>query len=149
MRSPTPTLHQVNLVVGDMDAAVAFYGALGVTVRSDPGEWPPGTGARHVALDNGDGPAFELDNLPMARIWHGGWRSGAAGGRPVVLMFHVGSRGEVDERYHALVAAGHPGVHEPHDAFWGARFAVVRDPDANDVGLMSPIEDGRRFTPPS
>jgi catechol 2,3-dioxygenase-like lactoylglutathione lyase family enzyme len=58
--------NQLNLVVEDMDAAVAFYQALGMTVRFDGGEWPPGSGARHVALDNGEGAIFELDNLAMA-----------------------------------------------------------------------------------
>lgn len=35
-----------------------------------------------------------------------------------------------------------------NDAFWGARFAVVADPDGNEVGLMSPIDEERRRWPP-
>ncbi|MHB8340621.1 MAG: VOC family protein [Mycobacteriales bacterium] len=147
MTDETPRLNQVNLVVDDMDAAVAFYQALGMTVRFDGGEWPPGSGARHVALDNGDGAIFELDNLAMAKIWHGGWRSPDAGARPVVLGFSVPSREAVDERYRALTAAGYTGRQEPYDAFFGARYAVVRDPPGNDVGIMSPIDQHRRFTP--
>jgi hypothetical protein len=34
------------------------------------------------------------------------------------------------------------------DAFWGARYAIVADPDGNDVGLMSPIDESRRTWPP-
>jgi hypothetical protein len=34
------------------------------------------------------------------------------------------------------------------DAFWGVRYAIVADPDGNDVGLMSPIEESRRTWPP-
>lgn len=147
MSGATPRFNQLNLVVEDMDAAVAFYQALGMTVRFDGGEWPPGTAARHVALDNGDGAIFELDNLAMARIWHGGWRSPDAEGRPVVLGFSLPSREAVDERYQALTAAGCTGRQEPYDAFFGARYAVVRDPAGNDVGLMSPIDQHRRFTP--
>jgi catechol 2,3-dioxygenase-like lactoylglutathione lyase family enzyme len=139
--------NQLNLVVEDMDAAVAFYQALGMTVRFDGGEWPPGSGARHVALDNGEGAIFELDNLAMARIWHGGWRSPDAGGRPVVLGFSLPSREAVNERYQELTAAGYTGRQEPYDAFFGARYAVVCDPAGNDVGLMSPIDQHRRFTP--
>ena len=30
---------------------------------------------------------------------------------------------------------------EPYDAFWGARYAVVSDPDGNGVGIMSPVDD--------
>jgi catechol 2,3-dioxygenase-like lactoylglutathione lyase family enzyme len=139
--------NQLNLVVEDMDAAVAFYQALGMTVRFDGGEWPPGSGARHVALDNGEGAIFELDNLAMARIYHGGWRSPDFENRPVVLGVSLASREAVDERYQALTAAGYTGRQEPYDAFFGARYAVVRDPAGNDVGLMSPIDQDRRFTP--
>jgi catechol 2,3-dioxygenase-like lactoylglutathione lyase family enzyme len=138
---------QLNLVVEDMDAAVAFYLALGMTVRFDGGEWPAGSGARHVALDNGDGAIVELDNLAMARIYHDGWRRPDADARPVVLGFSLPSREAVDERYRVLTAAGYPGRQEPYDAFFGARYAVVRDPAGNDVGLMSPIDQHRRFTP--
>jgi uncharacterized glyoxalase superfamily protein PhnB len=139
--------NQLNLVVEDMDAAVAFYQSLGMTVRLDGGEWPPGSGARHVALDNGDGAILELDNLAMARIYHGGWRSPDPEERPVVLGFSLQSREEVDERYRKLTAAGYTGRQEPYDAFFGARYAVVCDPAGNDVGLMSPIDQHRRFTP--
>ncbi len=117
MTDTNPRFNQLNLVVADMDAAVAFYQALGMTVRSDGGEWPPGSGARHVALDNGDGAIFELDNLAMARIWHSGWRSPDAEARPVVLGFSLPSRQAVDERYQVLTTAGYTGRQEPHDAF--------------------------------
>jgi uncharacterized glyoxalase superfamily protein PhnB len=29
------------------------------------------------------------------------------------------------------------------DTFWGARYAVIEDPDGNHVGLMSPIDPER------
>lgn len=33
------------------------------------------------------------------------------------------------------------------DAFWGARYAIVQEPDGNDVGLMSPHDPAQTFTP--
>lgn len=147
MSDEHPRFDQLNLVVDDVDAAVAFYQALGMRVRLDGGEWPPGSGARHVALDNGDGAIVEIDNLAMAKIYHGGWRSPDSEGRPVILGFALASREAVDERYQALTAAGYTGRQEPYDACFGARYAVGRDPAGNDVGLMSPIDQHRRFTP--
>jgi hypothetical protein len=35
-----------------------------------------------------------------------------------------------------------------YDAFWGARYAIVADPDGSDVGLMSPIDEQRQTWPP-
>lgn len=43
---------------------------------------------------------------------------------------------------------GYLGRQPPFDAFWGARYAIVADPDGNDVGLMSPVEESRRTWPP-
>jgi catechol 2,3-dioxygenase-like lactoylglutathione lyase family enzyme len=149
MSGERPRLNQLNLVVEDMDAAVAFYQRLGMTVRFDSGEWPPGSGARHVALDNGDGPIFELDNLAMARIWHGGWRERERSGAKsnVVINFSLTSRQEVDELYAALTTAGHVSRQAPYDAFWGCRYAIVTDPDGNDCGLMSPEDPARKYEP--
>ena len=35
--------------------------------------------------------------------------------------------------------SGYAGLQPPHDAFWGARYAIIEDPDGIAVGLMSPI----------
>lgn len=34
------------------------------------------------------------------------------------------------------------------DVDWGARYAIVEDPDGNGVGLMSPIDPERKYWPP-
>jgi hypothetical protein len=62
-----------------------------------------------------------------------------------VLAAH---REAVDQRYAELTAAVYPGRQPPFEAFWGARYAIVTDPDGNDVGLMSPIDESRRTWPP-
>lgn len=149
MSDANPHFNQLNLVVEDVDAAVAFYRALGMSVRFDGGEWPAGSGARHVALENGDGPILELDNQAMARLYHQGWRHADLGGyrRPVVINFSVASRDAVDDLYARLTAAGHTGRQPPYDAFWGSRYAIVADPDGHDCGLMSPADPDRRYVP--
>ncbi|MQA25546.1 MAG: hypothetical protein GEU94_08745 [Micromonosporaceae bacterium] len=35
----------------------------------------------------------------------------------------------------------------PYDAFWGSRYAIVIDPDGNEVGLKGPVNDQRRYEP--
>ena len=49
----------------------------------------------------------------------------------------------------SLAAEGVPVQQEPYDAFWGARYAVVSDPDGNAVGIMSPVDAARRYEGPS
>jgi uncharacterized glyoxalase superfamily protein PhnB len=58
------------------------------------------------------------------------------------------SRADVDRIYAELSSAGYVGHLAPHDAFWGARYAVVDDPDGNVVGLQSPMDPTRRVAGP-
>ncbi len=112
----------------------------------EPQEWPPNSGALHGEADTPGGARLELDNRAMAEIWHASWRAGRSGSR-VVVGFSLPSREAVDERYTKLTAVGYASRQPPYDAFWGARYAIVQDPDGNDVGLMSPIDPARRFIP--
>ena len=133
-----PALNQVNLVVRDMAATAAFYRRLGIDLPEDA--------AVHAEATFG-GVSFELDDAESAQWWHAGWR--ASPGPRVVLTFRVDSRDEVDALYGALTADGHPPVQPPFDAFFGSRYAIVADPDGNDVALMSAPEPDRRVWPPA
>jgi uncharacterized glyoxalase superfamily protein PhnB len=90
---------------------------------------------------------LHLDNLALARTYNAAWRQPGGSSR-AVIGFSVATREAVDEHYESMVAAGCQGRQPPYDTFWGARYAVVADPDGNDVGIMSPIEESRRSWPP-
>ena len=64
-----------------------------------------------------------------------------------MIGFVLPSAAAVDDLYIALIEAGHHGRQAPHDAFWGGRYAIVLDPDDNQVGLMGPIDAQRAFMP--
>jgi hypothetical protein len=49
-----------------------------------------------------------------------------------------GSAEAVDATYADLVAAGHEGRAEPFDSPWGPRYAMVLDPDGNEISLTAP-----------
>ena len=66
----------------------------------------------------------------------------------MVLGFVLPTRQAVDDRYAGLTSAGYQGRQPPFDAFWGARYAIVADPDGYDVGLMSRVKESRRTWPP-
>jgi uncharacterized glyoxalase superfamily protein PhnB len=147
MPNPVPRFQQVNLVVRDMDAVLAFYRTLGLPIRGgDTKDWPPGSGGRHAEVDAGDGPTVEFDNELGVKLWHAAWRESGHGAR-AVIGFSLPSRDAVDELYARVTAAGYPGRQPPYDAFWGARYAVVGDPEGNDVGLMGPIDPDRGYLP--
>jgi uncharacterized glyoxalase superfamily protein PhnB len=137
-----PDLHMLNLVVADMAASLAFYGRLGIAVPD-----AQDAAAAHVQLRMPGGISLELDTAESARLWHAGWRADPAG-VSVVIGFSLPTREAVDTRYSQLTSAGYAGRQPPFDAFWGARWAIVTDPDGNDIGLMSPIDESRRTWPP-
>jgi catechol 2,3-dioxygenase-like lactoylglutathione lyase family enzyme len=139
----TPRLTQLNLVVADMAASVAFYRRLGL-VFDDRHPFA----AHHVEAKMPDGYHFDLDSVAFTKKWDAGWRGGSGGGR-AVMTFDLPSRDAVDTLYADLTGAGYAGQQAPYDTFWGARFAVVEDPDGNAVGLMSPIDPARRSAPPA
>jgi catechol 2,3-dioxygenase-like lactoylglutathione lyase family enzyme len=145
MSDSSPQFDQVNLVTRDLEATLAFYRHLGLPVPAEPEEWPPGSGAHHVGVSL-PGVSVDFDDTAMATIWHAGVRAGHRGAG-TVLGFSLPSRDAVDARYAELLEAGYPGRQPPYDAFWGARYAIVEDPDGRDVGLMSPIDPDRKFTP--
>lgn len=133
MQGPVPD--QFNLVVTDMDATVAFYRKLGLAIPDTDPRWQ----RHHRTATLPGGIDLDLDSSEFARHWNRGWHGGMG-----VLGFKVESRARVDEIYADLVAAGYRGQQPPFDAFWGARYAVIEDPDGNAVGVMSPVDPDRR-----
>lgn len=139
------TFGQVNLLVSDMAATVAFYRLLELDV-GEPFVWPAGSGAQHVDDMRAEDGYLAFDNPPMARIWSGGYDERRPGGNAVIGLM-VDTRADVDRLVAKVRAAGHLVGREPYDAFFGSRYAIVIDPDGNQVGLKSPIEDDRRYVP--
>ncbi|HTO09677.1 MAG TPA: VOC family protein, partial [Myxococcota bacterium] len=66
----------------------------------------------------------------------------------IVLTFHVPAREDVDRIHGKLTGLGHRSSQPPFDAFWGARYAIVEDPDGTHVGIMSPSDPELRRAPP-
>jgi uncharacterized glyoxalase superfamily protein PhnB len=62
-----------------------------------------------------------------------------ANGNQVALAFECTSAEEVDEVYARVVGAGFHGEREPWDAFWGQRYAQLRDPDGVGVDLYAAL----------
>jgi uncharacterized glyoxalase superfamily protein PhnB len=70
--------------------------------------------------------------------------------RPSIIVcvetagFSLPTRDAVDVTCAELVCAGYAGRQPPYNAFWGARYAIVTDPDGNHIGLMGPADEKRK-----
>ncbi len=139
MASNPLIFNQVNLAVKDMAATLAFYRRLGLVFD--------GVGDDvHVAVNFPNGISIEFDTVALVKLYDAHPKTGAAGG---ILGFSLASREAVDRLYAEMVAAGYQGHQSPYDAFFGARYAIIDDPDGNAIGLMSPIDKQRKYDPPT
>jgi len=146
MSNEKPVLSALNLVVRDMDSTLEFYRRLGVEIP-EASVWRTASGAHHVDVAMPGGLGLDFDSEQLAQSYDAGWRSGTTA--RAVIGFSLPTREAVDECYANLTSAGYEGPQPPYDAFWGARYAIVEDPDGNHVGLMSPVDPSRRSAPPS
>lgn len=138
-------LNQLNIVAKDFDRTLAFYRKLGVEIVESP---PSPEGIRHAKAELPQGFLLEFDNETLARFYNEAWR-GEQKRERIVIGFRLPSREEVDRRYSELLSSGYAGLQVPYDAFWGARYAIVADPDGHAIGLMSPPEESCRTWPPA
>ena len=128
--SDAPALNNVYLFVRDMPATLAFYGRLGLTFDAP--------GGMFVRAEMPKGSAgLEFGTAELTRSYDPRFEEpvGVATG---TLNFSVPSRQAVDDLYAELTRDGDHAYLAPIDAFWGSRFAILLDPDGNQVGLHSP-----------
>lgn len=125
----TPKLDQIGIVVEDMGASLAFYRRLGLDVPLDSDNEP------HVEVVLPGGLRFAWDTVATVRSFAPEWTK-PTGGTAIGLAFLCD---DVDKTYQELVDAGYESEKQPWDAFWGQRYACVRDPDGNVVDLFAPL----------
>jgi uncharacterized glyoxalase superfamily protein PhnB len=94
-----------------------------------------GDGHVEAALPNGLRLMFDTEDV--MRTFNPEWTR--ATGNQLALAFECASPAEVDEVYARVAAAGFEGEREPWDAFWGHRYAQLRDPDGVGVDLYAPL----------
>jgi catechol 2,3-dioxygenase-like lactoylglutathione lyase family enzyme len=122
----------IGLVATDMAATLAFYRRLGIDI-------PPGADTQpHVEAALPGGVRILWDTVETIRSFDPGWTPPRGDGR-VSLAFACDGPADVDKAYAELTGAGYEGAKEPWDAFWGQRYAIVKDPDGTPVDLFAPL----------
>jgi uncharacterized glyoxalase superfamily protein PhnB len=121
-----PSLDAIGIVTGNLAESLRFYALLGVTPTEDHGE--------HVEAKLVSGLRLMWDTEDLIREIDPEWQPPT--GQRIVLAFLCEN---VDTTYAEVTGAGFEGVKEPFDAFWGQRYATVRDPDGSKVDLFAPL----------
>ena len=121
----------IGIVVSDVPRAIAFYRLLGLAFGD------PKPGEDFVEVKTPNGYRISLNAESMVKEFAPNWTKPV--GQRMELAFLCESPSQVDETYSAVTKAGHKGVKEPWDAFWGQRYAIVADPDGTHVSLFAPL----------
>lgn len=131
----TPRFDLLGLVVADMGRSLAFYRHLGLDIPADCDKEP------HVEAPLPGGLRIVWDTVDTIRSFDPGWTP-ASGGHRIGLAFACDGPAGVDAAHAELTAAGYESHLVPWDAFWGQRYATVRDPDGNSIDLFAPLPVG-------
>src|SRR3954451_16323449 len=123
-----PLLSAVGIVVSDMARSLDFYRRLGLDVPDTPDEG-------HVNIPLADGFQLMLDSEEEMRKFRPDWTRRP--GNQSSLAFRCESPAAVDKLYSRMISSGSEGDKEPWDAFWGQRYAQLRDPDGVPVDLFA------------
>lgn len=123
----------VGVFVQDLRASLNFYRRLGLAIPESAG------GSFDYRLRLPSGQVFFWETYEAVRAFDPAWRP-ATGSRRVVLEFGFATPGALDAKYAELTAAGHEGRLEPF-TFTGStvRYALINDPDGNEIGLRYPL----------
>jgi catechol 2,3-dioxygenase-like lactoylglutathione lyase family enzyme len=122
-------LEAIGITTSDLAASLRFYGLVGVKVP-DPDE-------DHVEAQVPGGLSLMWDTEELIRQIEPDLPSPVR--QRIVLAFRCADAADVDATYARVVDAGFESKAEPWDAFWGQRFAYLRDPDGNIVALFAPL----------
>ena len=126
-----PRLDLIGIVVEDMARSLAFYRQLGLDVPAEADNQP------HAELTLAGGIRVAWDTLEEVHSFDPEFRKPDGSG--IGLAFLLDTPADVDATYDTLVAAGYHGHKAPWDAFWGQRYALIRDPDGYEVSLFAAL----------
>jgi catechol 2,3-dioxygenase-like lactoylglutathione lyase family enzyme len=124
-------LDLIGIVARDMRASLEFYRRLGLDIPEGAED------EAHAEATTPSGLRVAWDTAELIRQIDPGWTD-PSGGHRVALAFLCPDPASVDAKYEELAALGF-GHKDPWDAFWGQRYAIVKDPDGNHIDLFASL----------
>ena len=123
--------HTIDIVVGDMQASLRFYRAVGLDTPAYAAD------AQQLQIITPGGATLGLLTEAMMRKHYPDWVMPV--GQRVTFACRCDSAKELDAVYARVEAAGFPGRKAPWDTFWGQRYAFLADPHGNRVDLFATL----------
>ncbi len=123
--------HTIDIGVADMAESLRFFRRLGLDApdHSD--------GLEQAQIATAGGATIGLILEAMMRDHSPDWPTPV--GQRVTFSCRCDSPQDLDAACARMEAAGFAGLRAPWDAFWGQRYAFLRDPDGNRIDLFTPL----------
>jgi uncharacterized glyoxalase superfamily protein PhnB len=122
----------IGLVAADLPRTLSFYRAVGLDIPPDADDAP------HVDVELPGGMRLMFDTVETIHSFDPEWTAPTGSAR-ASLAFDCDSPATVDATYAQMIDAGFDGHLPPWDAFWGHRYACLRDPDGTGVDLFAAL----------
>ncbi|CAJ1969570.1 unnamed protein product [Cylindrotheca closterium] len=123
-------LDAVGIVCGDLKQSTKFYGLLGLEFQS-------AGGPEHLEATTPTGLRLMLDSEDLMKKINPDFVKPTGSG--MTLCFKQESAAEVNKVYDSVIKSGYVGTKAPYDAFWGQRYASIKDPDGNPIDLFADL----------
>lgn len=124
------SLDAIGIVSKDIPATLKFYALLDIHLKQFED-------SDHYDATTPSGVRIMIDSVDLIKKLQPKWEEPKGSG--IVLCFKKDSSELVDETYQKIISAGFVSVTEPWDAFWGQRYASVKDPDGYQIDLFADL----------
>jgi uncharacterized glyoxalase superfamily protein PhnB len=122
-------LDMIGIIVENTARSLEFYRKLGWMIPEVVSD------ENHVEITLSNGLRFAWDELSMMQSFD----PEAKISEQYVGAFLCDSPADVDAKYLEITSAGYTGHKAPWDAFWGQRYAIIKDPDGHKLDLFAPL----------
>ncbi|MFG1493415.1 VOC family protein [Halobacteriovorax sp. ZH4_bin.1] len=123
------TVSAIGIACKNIEKSIQFYNLLNLDFKE--------YGKGHYEATQENGLRIMLDSFDLLKEINKDWKEPINSG--ITLCFQQTSPNEVDKLFHRIVDAGFEIEKSPWDAFWGQRYASVRDPNGNQIDLFAQI----------
>ena len=121
-------LDAIGIVSRDLEKTKEFYATLGIELNAAGGD-------EHFEATTPSGLRIMVDTLDLMQKINPDFKPGDGAG--IILAFKQDTPGAVDSLFQDLRKMGAQPVKEPWNAFWGQRYASIKDPDGNQIDLFA------------
>jgi len=121
----------VGILTADINPSLRFYRQLGLDV-------PKSTGDNSYRLRMADNHVVFWETAAAVHAFDPSWALPPTADRRIVLEFGFASPTDLEATFRSLVADGAPSYLAPIDQGGGIRYAIVEDPDGNQISLRYP-----------